>query len=71
LECLFPGTADKTTNNAITMIYLDGERLLVTHYSDSGNRPRMEGKLWPDGKSVEFSFLHVSLVSCPVGLSAI
>lgn len=46
--------------NKITMIYLEGDRLFLTHYGGEGNRPRFEGKLSPDGKSVEFSFLDVA-----------
>ena len=48
------------STNKITMIYLEGDRLFLTHYGGEGNRPRFEGKLTPDGKSVEFSFLDVS-----------
>lgn len=48
------------STNKITMIYLDGDSLLLTHYGGEGNRPRFEGKVTPDGKSVEFSFLDVS-----------
>lgn len=46
-------------NHEITMFYIEGERLLSTHYCDAGNQTHMEGKLSPDGKSLKFSFLDV------------
>jgi hypothetical protein len=56
------GTPDdpKRYDHPVTMLYLDGDRLLLTHYCDAGNRPRMVARSSPDGKSVEFDFLDLS-----------
>ena len=47
-------------NHEITMFYVDGDRLIATHYCVAGNRARFEGKMSPDGKTIEFSFLDVA-----------
>jgi hypothetical protein len=56
------GTADDPTkyDHPVTMLYLDNDRLLLTHYCDAGNRPRMVARSSPDGKKVEFEFLDLS-----------
>ncbi len=53
-------TSEGSQDDPITMFYLDSDRLLLTHYCDAGNRPRMVGKMSPDGKKVEFEFLDIS-----------
>lgn len=46
-------------DDPITMLYLQGESLELTHYCDAGNRPRMTGQLAGDGKSVAYESVHV------------
>src|SRR5438270_8807810 len=56
------GDADDPSKNdhPVTMMYIDGANLLLTHYCDAGNRPRMAAHVSPDGKQVDFDFLDVS-----------
>ena len=54
--------------NMISMIHLDGDRLLMTHYCGAGNQPRMKATLAPDGKSVIFDFIDATnLASADAG----
>jgi hypothetical protein len=56
------GDPDESTtkDHPVTMMYIDGAKLLLTHYCDAGNRPRMAARISPDGKQVDFDFLDVA-----------
>src|SRR3984893_5220346 len=47
-------------DHPVTMLYVDGDQLTLVHYCDAGNRPRMTGKMTPDGKKVEFELKDIS-----------
>jgi hypothetical protein len=52
-------TSSVRPDDPITMFYIDDGKLLLTHYCDAGNRPRMTAAMTPDGK-IDFEFLDVA-----------
>ena len=55
-------------DDPITMFHLDGNRLLLTHYCDAGNQPRMVATTSPDGKTVVLNFVEATnLLSTQMG----
>ncbi len=44
----------------LSLFYVDGDRLLMTHFCPSGNQPRMKGSISPDGKTITFDFLDAT-----------
>jgi hypothetical protein len=48
------------SDDMITMFNLDGDRLLMTHYCEAGNQPRMKASTSPDGKTLTFDFVDAT-----------
>ena len=50
----------------ITVYHLDGNRLLLTHYCEAGNQPRMQaGPFDPKANEIDFRFLDATNLSSP------
>jgi hypothetical protein len=55
-------------DDPISLFHLDGDRLLMTHYCDTGNQPRLVATISPDGKTITFNFLEATnLLSSQMG----
>ena len=51
---------DGKSDDMITMFNMDGDRLLLTHYCEAGNQPRMKASVSPDGKTLTFDFVDAT-----------
>ena len=50
----------------ISMFHMDGpNRLLMTHYCGSGNQPRMQASVSPDGKVITFTYFDATNLATP------
>ena len=49
----------------ISMIHMDGDRLLLTHYCAAGNQPRMAATASADGKIITFNFVDGTNLASP------
>jgi hypothetical protein len=55
----------KGKEDMISMINLDGDRVLLTHYCAVGNQPRMVASTSPDGKTFTFDFVDATNLATP------
>ena len=53
------------TVEMITLYYLDGEQLKLTHYCMAGNQPTMHGNYAPDTKTLTFEFESATNLKSP------
>jgi len=51
------------SEDMITMFNMDGDRLLLTHYCEAGNQPRMKASASADGKTLTFDFIDATNLS--------
>jgi hypothetical protein len=49
----------------LSLFYVDGNRLLMTHFCPSGNQPRMQATISPDLKTISFDFLDATNLPSP------
>jgi len=54
------GEGNGATVNMVTMYYLDGDQLKLTHYCAAGNQPTMRGTYSPETKTITFDFVSAT-----------
>jgi hypothetical protein len=53
------------TMEMVTMYYLDGDQLKLTHYCHAGNQPTMTGTYAPEMKTLTFNFVSATNMKSP------
>lgn len=53
------------TEEMITMYYLDGDQIKLTHYCEAGNQPTMRGTYAPETKTLTFDFVGATNLKSP------
>ena len=59
------GEIHNGSGNMTSMFYVDGGRLLMTHFCPAGNQPRMVATISPDLTEVSFDFLDATNLATP------
>jgi hypothetical protein len=59
------GEDKMATEDMLSLFYVDGDRLLMTHFCPSGNQPRMQATVSPDLKTISFDFLDATNLPSP------
>lgn len=59
------GESHMIGDDMTSMFYVDGERLMMTHFCPSGNQPRMQATISPDLKTVSFEFVDATNLAGP------
>jgi hypothetical protein len=54
-----------TEEPMVSMFYVDGDQLMMTHFCPSKNQPRMKATISPDGNTITFDFLDATNLATP------
>ncbi len=57
---------DTPADSMVTTFYLDGDRLMLTHYCEAKNQPRLLAtEISDDGRKIRFTFLDATNLASP------
>ena len=61
----FADVATERDEPMMSMFYLDGSSLMMTHFCPSKNQPRMKASISPDGNTSMFDFVDATGLASP------